>query len=427
MAAVQAGAQVPGGASTEDDNKVTLNKREMRLGLRHRDSFAVHKSHIQHAQGAAGREAAILGALAGSNKPAVRSKSQSSVAGVLEQAGATPDPGSAESGNSGDDDDDDYDENEGALYEGGAENDDGEVTINPDSETDILAALESLAGNAQAPPPPQSGSGGADAPKRKSKVRSVVKGIASALGLRKSKKKRQAEESVGSGGSGGAPPPPLLSPSAKALSLARSASAGNVLGEHEHLAGATREDLEQLATGRAIAKSVAGPLPSRLSASVGGGRASVPRPVPLEVPAQLSASSSWEEHEPARDEMGAYMPCHKKEVRVPSILKGSAMGRKALAAVAASVAPPGSKESGTGGSGFGSAGSPLGVPFSGEGSPAPTTPLSPTGRRGIVFADQTGHPLTHVHFSEQLHYGENSVHEEWDEDEEEGNGKCVVM
>jgi len=71
-----------------------------------------------------------------------------------------------------------------------------------------------------------------------------------------------------------------------------------------------------------------------------------------------------------RDEAGDFTPSHKRPfVRPTSILKGSA---------AAAAAP----------------------------SPSPA-------RRGITFADQHGHELRDVRFSDRLHYSEGSEHVDW--------------
>lgn len=437
MASNESSASMPSqapapAAGASDDNTITLNKREMRLGLRHRDSFAVHKSHIQHAHGD-NREASIIAAITGQKTQggaaAPVKAAQSSVAGMLDAARATAKSNSSTSGtseetpaNASSESNDDDDELGGLGDEGGADDDaNATVTVNPDSEADILAALEALAGKGG-----HTGSSGddANAMRKKNKLKSMVKGVATALGLRKSKKKRLQEEAAKGGGatSGAAgtstaagstkPVPPILSPSAKALSAPRPPGTPVLLGGAE---GATLEDLEQLAVGKALAR----PLPPTAVAGRGSKSFSA---------AAMSDSLSkarWVEHEPARDESsGTYLPSHRKEVRVPSILKGSPLSRKVLANAVAGTSSLSSGESAF------VAGSPSTPSIGGTpllGPPGqPSTGTGTGGRRGIVFADQTGAPLAQIHFSEQLHYGENSEHEDWDE-EGESNSNCSIM
>jgi hypothetical protein len=396
-----AGSATPG-TPGEEHETMTLSKGTVRLGLRHRDSFAVHKSHLDHAHAGGDQIVAAIKSASAAGKGHSSMASMMSVSGVPSaRAPAGNGRVGARSAGSGAAEEEEEEDDGGSLDEGGAEEDGNvQMTVDPDSESAILAVLESVGGAEAA-----AHAGGAAGGRKKSRIKSMAKGLASALGLRKSKKKRlEEEEARAAGGSmRGGVPSALLSPSAKPM-FARAASAREATAPLE---GASAEHLVSLSSGRALVRAPSSPL-------LAPARADVPS----------TEGGSWEEHEPNRDELG-YAPCHHKEVRVPSILKGSAMSRRSLAvAAAAAAAGLPSPSSLTGGPvGFTTVRGAEGI----DSVPAPSVEGEPSSpRRGIVFADVEGRDLTHTSFSELLHYGEHSEHEEWEEDEG-SSGKCAIM
>jgi hypothetical protein len=211
--------------SNADATSFMVNKREVRLGLKHRDSFAVHKHHLQAAAAAGdphksgARRGASLTKLFGASPASAADAVDVAAADVLarqqRQAGAGRGSTSSVSSDllaglddEGDDDGEDQDEDQGEEEDEEVEEGDGGAG----AAENAAHTLEEGGPDAE-PGPASSGAAGADmrenevegqlsgaeggpaaGPRRKSKLKSMAKGVGSFLGLRKSKKKRMAEQ-----------------------------------------------------------------------------------------------------------------------------------------------------------------------------------------------------------------------------------------
>jgi hypothetical protein len=235
-----------------------------------------------------------------------------------------------------------------------------------------IAAQEALAAAAAAAAA-DGGTESEQAARKKNKLRSMIKGVGSYLGLRKSKKKRIAEQqaaaaAAAAGGGGGgasaaaAPAAPENTGVFKRL-LFRSRSSPALQGEDERLGGGSSSWM---------------PGSPRTPASARG----------------LGAASSQSyDGQPNRDENGMYLPNHRRDTPVKGIIKSPRPGTAPHASSHPHHGPP---------------------------------PPAGGGKRRISFVDLAhGAPLERVHFCEDLHYSENSEHEDWDEGDDAG--KCTVM
>jgi hypothetical protein len=375
-----------------------LNKREMRLGLRHRDSFAVHKSHLHQAPpgvslhahsgpgagaGAGAGGASSSGGLARSNSaegPAFLrgAHHQSSMSELFDGiSSASAASSSASPRKEGDDAD---------LDEGGPDSDDAMVSVNPNDEDDILKALEGLGLGGEGDGVGRGGRGGGgvgaapgspeeaaeqseEQARKKNKLRSMIKGVGSALGLRKSKKKRMAEAAAATGGGGGGDPSGAAGGAPPQGGLLRKmfrSRSSPSLGDDDKLQGGSS------------AQSPPG-TPVQKGASGRGGVGFAP-------------SSQSVVDGPNRDDNGMYLPNHRRDVTPHPAIKSPnpTTGRpgKDWSAQAAGMQPP--------------------------------------SKRRISYVDiHRGEPLIVVHYVEDLHYSENAEHVDWDEEDDQG--KCSIM
>jgi hypothetical protein len=388
------------GAGPGNDDKITLNKREMRLGLRHRDSFAVHTAHLhQQPHGPSVHHhnaAATVGGLNGGvgsgagasltrnlSDPAMVRHQQSSMSQLF---GAIPPPPPRSEL-----------DGEGEGEEGGPESDDL-VVVNPADDDDIMRVLEDLAVGADGEGRGGDSATGAGAgvpltpeeiTRKKNKLRSMIKGVGSYLGLRKSKRRRQAEAAAmaaqqgggagagaGAGTGGGVPPPGGAGPGASGDASGSAASGGlfKKLLFRSRSSPALQSDDERLRVPGSPIVIVPG------TPTIAGGDGHHHHHHARATPS--SASS-----EPNIDENGLYAPNHRRDTSaVKGVLK-SPNGRK----------PP---------------------------TPAPAPAPVPNKRR-ISFMDTHGAPLEVVHYVEDLHYSDGSEHVDWDDEDEAG--KCAVM
>lgn len=190
-------------AQQEQVYKPEEHKKEVRLGLRHRDSFAVHRVHLkggpQHAGGAPGSPPNKADMLAAWNKspgplPPGSKKRSTSGKGAAGGAGRR---GSEEG-----DDEDDEDEQSAptALL---TEDDLAELEAESANEGGDDSDSHSSSGGSGRQTPPHSPGGsslGSPSPSSPGRTtnpfRSVAKGVGSFLGLRKGRRQRLAEEAV---------------------------------------------------------------------------------------------------------------------------------------------------------------------------------------------------------------------------------------
>lgn len=419
--------------SAPDDNTITLNKREMRLGLRHRDSFAVHKSHLHHEHG--------IGPL-GTTGPGKAARPQSTLTDLMTKIPPSPQR-----------------DGEDGLDEGGP---DDNITVNPDQEAEIMKALEALDNMAlssgASDGSPESMAQAEEATRKRNKLKSMIKGVGSALGLRKSKKKRLAEAAAAAGAGksgqsandGGVPTGDPSAPAGSAdgddgaerksllkrMFRSRSSPALDVddsklgsprAGSNSRLAGSPTPSSHHHAFGQA--------LPGHQTPGSIAGHASAVPGLQLPASAQQGDRSSLETAAtPLRDENGLFVPRHRQldriygsETPVRSALKGSpsaaGSARRALTPGFESVSSTASNSTAD--------------PTTARGN-APMSPggvFGPNGKRRICFVDQVQYPaggmppqqqpLEDVYFCEDLHYSENAEHEDWEDDE--GDGKCAIM
>jgi hypothetical protein len=272
--------------------------------------------------------------------------------------------------------------------------------VDPDQEADILRALEDLdrlalggpgaaggggSGSGRGGGPPQSAAEAAAAEAvRKSKVKSMIKGVGSYLGLRKSKKRRQAEMQAGGGGGGGG--------GSEGVGAGAGAGAGDASLLRRMFRSSSSPSLQSEDSRLRVPGSPILVLPG--TPTVGG----------------FSHASSHSYNEgPARDDNGLFMPNHRRDIVVRGIVKSPAGSARRSGGAA-----------GEGGGGEGGGAPPPPPP------PPPGTPLSPaSAKRRIAFLDHHGGSLEVVHFSDTLHYSEGAEHVDWED--EDDNGKCALM
>jgi hypothetical protein len=395
---------------------ITVSKREMRLGLRHRDSFAVRKSHHVHIEeGESSEEAAVRAAVAayedqqaakvGSffGRASRSSRDDSSVSATTDSQSTEEDTGLGSHG---------LEELDAALDSvlGGIDNekinndDDDNDVVTFDAEDDALlmrvaiaslpetqassqqqthhSAVEGsiasqlthmLAVNETQLPQPE---------RKKSRFRSVAKGMGSFLGLRKSKKKRLAEEAAAAevaarGGS--------LAEQAAAAALASEAAQPNIFG------GIFRRSISApMASFSSPSVSISSPSGGTLSRSVSRG---------VDFNDQMSGSPS---SFPVRDSEGLFIPGHYRPRDVPPT--------SALRTVSA-YGP----QAGGGGS----------IHINEQMMMARD---GPSMKRRLTFADQHGQSITNTRYCSTLHYSEGAEHEDWDNDgSDQGSSRCSVM
>jgi len=390
---------------------ITVSKREMRLGLRHRDSFAVRKSHHVHIEeGESSEEAAVRAAVAayedqqaakgGSmfGRASRSSRDDSSVSANTESESTEEDTGLGSHGleeldaaldsvlGGGDDKTDEDDGNDVVTFD--AEDDASlmRVAIASLPETQASAqhqthhaAVEGsiasqlthmLAVNETHLPQPE---------RKKNRFRSVAKGMGSFLGLRKSKKKRMAEEAAAAevaarGGS--------LSEQAAAAAMASEAAQPNIFG------GIFRRSIS------APMGSLSSPSSVSISSPSGGALSrSISRGVDFYDMTSGSPSSY-----PVRDSEGLFIPGHYRPRDVPPT--------SALRIVSA----------------YG--------PHAGVGGRVSEQMMAldgPLMKRRLTFADQHGQSITNTRYCSTLHYSEGAEHEDWDNDgSDQGPSRCTI-
>lgn len=400
--------------TNDDDNKITINKREMRLGLRHRDSFAVHKQHLhQNPHGVHSNVNSMTNTVSitaptmtrNSSDPSLRSH-QSSMSQLFANIPASPSAVSNNNNNMDINDildSDDFDlQGSGGNEEGGPDNDDDDdnttVTIDPSNESDVLRVLESMAMNSPeqqamvkamqqeaSDPNNFNNLSPEEQTRKKNKLKSVIKGVGSYLGLRKSKKKRLAEAAQAAalaGSMNGSNPNPYISSSTS------SSSTNAVSSASSSSSSSTSSDSNLLK--RLLFRSKSSP-----SLQNDDDRLRDPTsPLPaLNTPPHHHhhhhSSSNPYSAGPNRDEYGMYLPNHRRDTPARGIVKSPNNVRRALDN--SNMTSPGTKE-----------------------------------KRRIAFIDIAyGEPLEQVRFCDDLHYSENSQHVDWDE--EDDAAKCVIM
>lgn len=282
----------------ESSGADVMSQSERRLGIRHRNSFVLSRAPM-----APGHE---------------RPHPPSSLGETISSIAAAVDGGN-------------YDALDGIEEDGLEEG--GHVAIRSDSSSDDSQSSGSAGLSSGSPKSARdssslaasvggmslSGSASAASPsKAKSRLNSIAKGLASALGLRKGKKKRAAEEAAAQSARQSFPPPPISSPSPT--------NSGN----------SSLRGLDNIVV--------------------------------------VGSADEPYDYATVRDGEGDFSPSHRRHPGRPhSILKGS----------------------------------PYAVP-------AANTSSRSSERCNISFADQHGHDLQSVRFSERLHYSEGSEHIDWD-------------
>ena len=347
-------------ASGDDSGKV-MTLAEKKLGLRHRDSFMVTKSHLQHE-----------GGHAHTGSPG---SSRATVAGMFSAHGLSEGGGyRPQDGEEGGELSTDY------VLEGleGLEREGGRGSISAGGGS-AAAAPHGAALSPRAPLPSPS-SPEEVSPRKKNAFFSFVKGVASALGLRQGKKKRAALEAARGGGSG---------------------SGGEGL---EHGA------------------SFSSPTSSSMSSPRGGSFA------PAGSEGDFPPAAQGGLPEPQTDETGSYLPSHRLNPTPRSILRKPGSDSSRLGATTSprfSSSPVGSPRVGDPGTPAGSGRRAGGGGGGGEeeGEEGEVSTPRSSGRRGLSFADQHGHDLELVRFSERLHYSVASEHSEG----EESGRSCSIM
>ena len=360
IAAMQQRAEASG-----DDSGQAMSTGEKKLLLRHRDSFMVTKSHqLDHGGGGRGVEKGARATVAGLYSANGLTEALREGADAAAQAPVGEEGGDVLEG---------LEEMTGHQRGGSG----GEGAA-------LDADFGSPGGGAQQASSPSSGTD--ESPRKKNRLFSFVKGVATVLGLRASKKKRAA--AAGGGAGGGASP-----------------------------------------TGLAGARpSFSSPQPS--GASLGSPRGG-------SFAGDASGSAFGEDYEPLTDETGSYVPSHRTLPTPRSILRTgpdgsprpSARDYRASSAAAAGGAG-GDPEAQRAGASAGSEGSsatgdglssPSATGRGGYGQDDPSGLAS--GRRGLSFADQHGHDLELVKYSERLHYSVASEHVQG----EESSRSCSIM
>lgn len=414
------------------------HKKEVRLGLRHRDSFAVHRAHVKG--GAA--PTALLTA-------ADLEDDEESDSGRGGRKAGSPARGGA-----------------GAAASPSMSDDEGDEEAFAASDSDL-----------------EGGSGGgsdSDGKKGRNPFRSMAKGVGSFLGLRKSKKKRAEEEAARAaadaateaarsvGGRRGSItnypgqcnqrqvaaviPPPLPSPRGSGSSVGSTGSTGVPLS--------TVPPGALLASTGGSGRSLGPlPLPPKAHGAAGGaGRAPPPPgPPPAGRPAAAAAAA-------------AAGSSADRSAPPPPPGNPAAVRQAAACAVPPSPPPrpPGMPASAGGGSPVGTPGgsalrdsvpgraadpinnnhrSPSSAPgilrtapTSGRrmresegGESARSAGTASSGKRRLTFADHHGGKLENVRFCADLHYSENSDHSEsegWEEAaaaEGDDKNNCIIM
>lgn len=168
-----------GDVTTDPVYNVTEHKKEVRLGLRHRDSFAVHRGHMKGGAGGGaivggGNNAAILAAWNKAPTP-TGGKRPSVVKAGAAAAAAGSDASAAAAG--------------GGKSAGAGTGPSSDASDADDSGHGSESETDGGAGHS---------SGGEDglSPRPRNPFRSMAKGVGSFLGLRKSKRQREAEEAA---------------------------------------------------------------------------------------------------------------------------------------------------------------------------------------------------------------------------------------
>lgn len=403
-AAVAAGAHppLPEDEDEGESDSFAAHKRELRLGMRHRDSFAVHASHLtgtalEHAivavnAAGAGGAAAVKKRLSHQDSMAVLRRKHEGQLDRLSQPMAAAPPlhgrrvsrddstlrdaptspemhaqargaegahelgAAAHAGRLADavrrsaasagpttGEPPDAADASGAADAEVADEDGSDDSDDGDGGGAPSAGGGAASGVVQAPGPPSAGGAASSSQKKKkSRLRSMAKGVGSFLGLRKSKKKRQKELEAAAATTGA---PPV------AGALFRSSSA------------------------------------PEMQAPAQEGRPGVV--VPSSPPPRVAGSRSAG--------VGAFSPAASADVVGPSaspvrgILKSPV--RKATSPAAAAAL-------------------------------SPASPGGPASRRRISFADQHGATLANVRYCEDLHYSAIADHSAADYGE---GGKCAVM
>jgi len=387
---------------TNDDNKITINKREMRLGLRHRDSFAVHKQHLhQNPHGVHSNVNSMTNTVSITAPTMTRNASDPSLrqhqSSMSELFGNIP-PSPSSSNNNLDINDilgDDLDLNNNINDEEGGpddNDDDTTVTIDPSNESDVLRVLESMAINSPAQHEaimkaiqenndPNNNLTNIDDPTRKkNKLRSVIKGVGSYLGLRKSKKKRLAEAAQAAAlaaamNNGGVVPPGTIPPVTTTTTTSSSSTQNSDSNLLKRLLFRSKSS-PSLQNDEDRLRDPTSPLPQ------------------LHTPQHQhhhTSSTGTVYTGPNRDEYGMYLPNHHRDTPARSIIKSPGNNNNSARRTLEITSPNGQKE-----------------------------------KRRIVFLDIAyGEPLEQVRYCDDLHYSENSQHVDWDE--EDDAGKCMIM
>lgn len=391
---------------------ITVSKREVRLGLRHRDSFAVRKSHHVHIEdGENSEDAAVRAAVAAyEDQQAVKSgvsilgrssrssRDDSSVSANTESQSTEDETGLGSHGL--EELDAALDSVLGSRDTNNTDEDDINDVVTFDAEDDaslMRVAIASLPAT-QASSQQQTHHGAVEGSiasqlthmlavnetqlpqpeRKKNRFRSVAKGMGSFLGLRKSKKKRLAEEAAAAevaarGGS--------LAEQAAAAALASEAVQPNLFG------GIFRRSTSISSITSPSSVSMTSPSGSSLSRGMSVSR------VDFNDPASGSPSSF-----PIRDNDGLFIPGHyrQRDTPPPSALR-----------IISAYGPHSS---------------------SGGGRVSELMALDgPLMKRRLTFADQHGQSITNIRFCSTLHYSEGAEHEEWDSETDTGPSRCSIM
>jgi len=304
-----------------DDSGSSMSFGEKKLLLRHRDSFIMTKTHLAESH-----------------------EGQSKFGGQFSYAGQNETTGELsfeESGAGKREREDNYNDALQAL-------DSMEVEQQGESRSTLPHYYSPRPSLAQGPSPSglsldEAQGSPENSPRRKSRVLSFIKGVATVLGLRVSKKNRAS--AGGAEGGGNSPGTPT-----------RGSSFSSPSGGFSPYAGAD---------------------------------------------GQVDAESFYKgEYDPPRDETGNFVPTHRLHPGPRSILKPTP------------THPRSSIEQ-----------------MNGDYSEAfnassRSTPREATPRKGLTFADQHGHDLQEVRFSERLHYSGGGETVNWGE---ESGRKCSIM
>ena len=350
------------------DYKIEEHQKEVRLGLRHRDSFAVRRSHAPPAASAPVAPGSPVNPLV------------TAAAGVAAVAAA----GGGEADNGGDDDDDFGSDDDEGGDEGGA------GPLSPSgaaSSAGGSGVIFSPGGSAMSPGGSALSPEAVERRRGVARLRSVAKGLGALLGLRTSKKKRAADAAAAATAAG-APPEAVAAAAAAAAAMSPSGRSPRVA-------------VKKVAGSPGLQRTLSLSFGPRTHSPAGDAGAAARAAAAATAAAAAEAAKPRGPDPISRNHLEPQSP--RSILRVGAAGGGSGSARKQRASAAG-----------------GDDGDEPGLS---------TTPNSAGKRsalkRRISFADHHGHKLEAVKFCDDLHYSDKSDHSEsaaWDDDAPQRGG-----